>query len=70
MTHDDAGERSRVSGRAGVRRLLLRSGEVDDDAVALALAELQIGHAVVLLDAAGITPSERGARLEQTAQAA
>jgi hypothetical protein len=69
VTHDDAGERSRVTGRAGLRRLL-RGSALDDDAVDLALAELQIGHAVVLLEAGRVTPSERGARLEQIAQAA
>jgi hypothetical protein len=69
VTHDEAGERSRVSGRAGVRRLL-RSSALDDDAVDLALAELQIGHAVVFHDGVGITQGERGARLEQTARAA
>lgn len=68
-THDGAGERSRVTGRAGVRRLLRRAA-LDDDAVELALTELEIGHAVVLIDAAGIAPGEGEARLEQAAQAA
>jgi hypothetical protein len=68
-THDGAGGRSRVTGRAGVRRLLRRAA-LDDDAVELALTELEIGHAVVLVDAAGIAPGEGEARLEQVAQAA
>ena len=68
-THDGAGGRSRVTGRAGVRRLLRRAA-LDVDAVELALTELEIGHAVVLIDAAGIAPGEGEARLEQAAQAA
>jgi hypothetical protein len=69
VTHDDAGERSRVAGRAGVRRLLRRAG-LDDEAVDLAIAELELGHAVLLIDAAGIAPGEGGGRFEQVAQAA
>jgi hypothetical protein len=65
----DAGEHSRVTGYRGVRQLLRRAA-LDDEAVDRALKELHIGHPVVLVDIAEITPSEAQAHLEQASQAA
>ena len=65
----DDGEHSRVTGYGGVRQLLRRAA-LDDEAVDGAVKELHIGHAVVLVDAAEIAPSETRAHLEQIARAA
>jgi hypothetical protein len=65
----DDGEHARVTGYRAVRQLLRRAA-LDDDAVDRAVKELHIGHAVVLVDAAGIAPTAVRAHLEQAAQAA
>jgi hypothetical protein len=65
----DDGEHSRVTGYRAVRQLLRRAA-LDDDTVDRAVKKLHIGHAVVLVDAAGIAPAAVRAHLEQVAQAA
>ena len=65
----DDGEHARVTGHRAVRQLIRRAA-LDDDAVDRAVKELQIGHAVVLVDVAEIAPTAVRAQLEQVAQAA
>jgi hypothetical protein len=69
VIYKDEAEHSQVTGYRGVRQLLRRAA-LDDDAVDRAAKDLHIGHAVVLVDAAEIAPSEAQAHLEQIAQAA
>jgi hypothetical protein len=65
----DDEEHSRVTGYRGVRQRLRRAA-LDDEGVDGAVKLLHIGHAVVLVDAAEMAPSEARAHLEQIAQAA
>ena len=65
----DDKERSRVTGYRGVRQLLRRAA-LHDEAINRAVKALHTGHAVVLVDFAGLAPSEARAHLEQIAQAA
>ena len=69
VTYERDGERARITGLSGARRLLRRAA-LDDDAVDRALAELHQGHAILLVDLREIAASEIDARLEKLARAA
>jgi hypothetical protein len=69
VTYDDSTERSRLTGRRRVRRLL-RQATLDDDKSNRALDAIAIGHSVVFVDVAEISPSDAEAQLEQMARAA
>jgi hypothetical protein len=69
VTYTDDAERTRVTGYRGARQLFRRA-TLDDDAVTRTVKDLHAGHAVVLVDAAGIAPSDTQARLERITQAA
>jgi hypothetical protein len=68
-TYDDRGERSRLIGRRGVRRLLGRAG-LGDDVVERTLDQLALGYSVVLVDVAAISSGQAEAQLERMARAA
>jgi hypothetical protein len=69
ITYTGDGERARITGLRGVRRLLRRAA-LDDDAVDRAVLELYKGQAVLLADLREIAASEAHARLEKLARAA
>jgi hypothetical protein len=69
VSHENEAERSRVSGRAGVRRLL-RQAALDESAVDRTVRELGGGRSVVLVDLAELASSDARAQLERIAQAA
>jgi hypothetical protein len=69
VIYKDDKEQSRVTGYRAVRQLLRRAA-IGDDAVDRAVRDLHTGHAVVLVDAAGIAPTSLRAHLEQVAQPA
>jgi hypothetical protein len=69
VTYTEDAERRRVTSHRGLRRLL-RSAGLDDHGVDRARDELNLGHAIVLADVAGIAPSGAQGGLEQVAQAA
>ena len=69
VTYDDDGERARVTGLRGARRLLGRAA-LGDDAVARAVNELHRGRAVVLVDLREIAAGDARDQLEQLARAA
>jgi len=66
---DDDGERARVTGLRGARRLLGRAA-LGDDAVARAVNELHRGCAVVLVDLREIAAGDARDQLEPLARAA
>lgn len=68
-TYGHDAERRRLMSHRRLRRLLRRAG-LDEGAADRARDELQTGQAVVLVDVAGITPSDARGRLEHVAQAA
>lgn len=69
VSRDDEAERSRVFGRAGVRRLLRRAA-LDESAVDRTVRELGGGRSVVLVDLAELASSDARAQLQRIAQAA
>ena len=66
VTYEDDVERSRVTGRRGVRRLLRRAA-IGDDAIERAIDQLALGHSVVLFDAAEIGRSHAEEQLARAA---
>ena len=68
VSYDGDAERTRVTGLHGARRLQSRAA-LDDHAVDHAVRELHMGHAVVLLDLAGITAGQARAQLERRTHA-
>jgi hypothetical protein len=69
VTYKDRIERSRLTGRRGVRRLLGRAG-IDHDVISRTLDQLALGYAVLLVDVAVISHSQAEAQLEGMARAA
>ena len=69
VTRNDDEEHCRLTDYRGVRQLLRRSA-LGDDAVERAVAELRMGHVVVLVDAGEIALNAVRAPREQGAQAA
>lgn len=69
VSWDDDVERSRVTGRLGLRRLLQAAG-LETDAVESALDELEIGNPVVLVEFSEIAPLDAQARLDDVTHAA
>jgi hypothetical protein len=69
VSHDDAGERARVTGYRGIR-LLLRRAALDERAVDRTVRELHAGHSVVLVDVAKVASSDARAELQRMAEAA
>jgi hypothetical protein len=69
VTCKDHGEHSRATGYRAVRQLLRRAA-LDDDAVDRAVGELNLGQAVVLVEAAEVAPAAVRAHFEQAARAA
>jgi hypothetical protein len=68
VTYEEEAERSRVAGGIAIRRLLRESvaGEVADRMA----DELQMEHAVLLVEVTEIAPSDTKTRLEELARAA
>jgi hypothetical protein len=65
----DGGERARVAGDVGIRRLL-RGAALDEAAADRIIHELHVGHTVVLAEIAEIAPTDAQARLDEVARAA
>jgi hypothetical protein len=69
VAYDDRRERSRVTGRPGLRRYF-QAAALDDAAALRAHAALNSGHAIVLVAATAIAGTDTQARVERTARAA
>jgi hypothetical protein len=69
VTWNDDTERSRITGLRGVGRLL-RGAALDDAAIERAVNDLELGHAVVLVNVAEVAFTEVQAHLEHIAEAA
>jgi hypothetical protein len=69
VTHERGGERSRVTGDLGLRRLL-READLVGEAADRAVDELHAGRTVVLVELAEMAPSDAQARLDEIGHAA
>jgi hypothetical protein len=69
ITYHDTAERARVTGVGAVRRLLRRAA-LDAETVQRVVNELDLGHAVVLIDLGDVDAIKRSTQLEEVANAA